>query len=200
MYIVRIDGIGSSSVTADSAERAAEVFIRSRPTLEPGDYRVVVRGDDAELMPETVLPVSIRRTIAVGADDAPVLTMLLAEIEHSRNAHPRPMASAHEAWGVLAEEFAELQAEIMAKEADQDLDAMASEAIDIACACVRFVLEVCQRSRADAAPVYVDPPKEAQEAARAALAAREAAPKSKRGGLDTKEAGEQALRRRPGEA
>ena len=253
MYLVHVDGIGSASIAADSAERAVEVFARSWVSITPGDYRASVRSDDGEVE----LPLSVRRTIEVGERDAGAIARLIEEIDHSRRVHPNPMANAHHALGVIMEEFDELKAEIYAKEEDQDPTAMADEAIDIACACIRFVEEVCEgmersdvgnfirgdrvmvngaphmeghttgsvkivhdgpaygimfdgatevhkwyvgdelmrdgMERGDAAPVYVDPPKEAQEAARAALAARETAPKSKRGGLDTKEAGEQGI-------
>lgn len=190
MYLVHVDGIGSASIAADSAERAVEVFARSWVSITPGDYRASVRSDDGEVE----LPLSVRRTIEVGERDAGAIARLIEEIDHSRRVHPNPMANAHHALGVILEEFDELKAEIYAKEEDQDPCAMADEAIDIACACIRFVEEVCEgRERGDVAPVYVDPPKEAQEAARAALAARESAPKSKRGGLDTKEAGEQGI-------
>ena len=52
-----------------------------------------------------------------------------------------PFASAHEALGVILEEFEELKAEIFKKEKDRSRTAMMLEAMQIAAVAIRFVVD-----------------------------------------------------------
>ncbi len=51
--------------------------------------------------------------------------------------------SAHEGYGVLAEEFRELERHVFTKQGDRDLAAMRTEAIQIAATALRIAAEVC---------------------------------------------------------
>ena len=48
--------------------------------------------------------------------------------------------NAHEGWGVLREEYLELEAEIMKK--NRDIDLMRKEAIHVAAMALRFIIDV----------------------------------------------------------
>lgn len=137
---IRIDGFDHFApmrVTADSPERGVEMYLRSYPHAA-GRFIATVKMDDG-----TIVPVTVRKTIEVGTVDADAMLSLSAVIDRSRVSHPAGMRSAHEGLGVLMEEFDELKAEIYRKEAERDMEAMASEALDVACAAIRFVEEVC---------------------------------------------------------
>jgi head-tail adaptor len=57
------------------------------------------------------------------------------------------MNSAHEGYGVLAEEVDELWAHVKTQQSKRDLDAMRKEAVQVAAMAVRFVVDVCNESR-----------------------------------------------------
>lgn len=58
-----------------------------------------------------------------------------------------PFNSAHEAYGILAEEFIELQAHVFTNQKRRDLAAMRKEAIQVAAMAIRFAAEVCDEER-----------------------------------------------------
>lgn len=58
-----------------------------------------------------------------------------------------PMNSAHEGYGVLREEFCELERWVFMKQHMRDLAEMKKEAIQIAAMAVRFAVEVCNEER-----------------------------------------------------
>ncbi len=51
--------------------------------------------------------------------------------------------SAHEGYGVIAEEFIELQEWVFEKQATRNLGLMRKEAIQLAAMAIRFAVEVC---------------------------------------------------------
>lgn len=51
--------------------------------------------------------------------------------------------SAHEGYGVLADEFRELERHVFTKQGDRDLAATRTEAIQIAATALRIAAEVC---------------------------------------------------------
>lgn len=55
--------------------------------------------------------------------------------------------SAHEGYGVLAEEFAELIEHVFTKQENRDLAAMRKEAIQVAAVALRFAAELCDEER-----------------------------------------------------
>lgn len=55
----------------------------------------------------------------------------------------QPYNSAHEGYGVIAEEFRELEQHVFAKQGERDLAAMRKEAIQLAACALRFATEVC---------------------------------------------------------
>lgn len=73
-----------------------------------------------------------------------------AELRKAKAAYPRLSASAHEAYGKLAEEFRELETWVFTKEKNRDAPAMRKEAIQVAAMALRFVTDICDAGRADA--------------------------------------------------
>lgn len=63
------------------------------------------------------------------------------EVERARSNYPR-FASAHEGWGVLREEYKELEAEIMKK--DMDRASMRKEAIQVGAMAIRIIQDCCE--------------------------------------------------------
>lgn len=70
------------------------------------------------------------------------LELLLAKLNH-----PHPWHSAHEGFAILLEEVDELKAHVWARQDERDLRAMRTEALQVAAAAMRFVLDVCDRER-----------------------------------------------------
>jgi len=58
-----------------------------------------------------------------------------------------PFNSAHEGYGIIAEEFHELQEHVFTNQRKRDLAAMRGEAIQLAAMAVRFASEVCDDER-----------------------------------------------------
>lgn len=83
-------------------------------------------------------------------------TQVFADVAHElsrASAKFAPMNSAHEGYGVIAEEFDELWDEVKAKTANtdrsgqRDVAAMRKEAIQVAAMAIRFVMDVCDGGR-----------------------------------------------------
>ncbi len=55
--------------------------------------------------------------------------------------------SAHEGYGVLAEEFRELEAHVFTNQRRRDLGEMRLEAIQVAAMAMRFAIEICNEER-----------------------------------------------------
>ena len=64
------------------------------------------------------------------------------EVETAQQNWP-PFNSAHEAYGVLAEEVDELWEHVKTNQKRRDLPAMKKEAIQVAAMAIRFAIEVC---------------------------------------------------------
>ena len=75
-----------------------------------------------------------------------VLIEVSIEVENAEANWPA-MNSAHEAYGVLAEEFHELQEHVFTNQKKRDLDAMRMEAIQVAAMAIRFVRDICDGNR-----------------------------------------------------
>jgi NTP pyrophosphatase (non-canonical NTP hydrolase) len=58
-----------------------------------------------------------------------------------------PMNSAHEAYAVLLEEVDELWEHVKTNQKKRDLEAMRTEAIQVAAMAVRFVRDICDGNR-----------------------------------------------------
>ena len=56
--------------------------------------------------------------------------------------HPS-MRSAHEGYGILKEEFRELEDEVFKRQGGRDIEAMRAEAIQVAAMAIRFVADIC---------------------------------------------------------
>lgn len=83
-----------------------------------------------------------RRKIHNAANVAAVLEMVRRELASATAKFP-PMNSAHEGYGILAEEVDELWDEIKAKQGERRLDNLRAEAVQVAAMAVRFILDVC---------------------------------------------------------
>lgn len=75
-----------------------------------------------------------------------ILAQIAAEVRQAEAKWP-PMNSAHEAYGVLTEEYRELEAHVFTNQKRRDLDAMRAEAIQVAAMAVRFVRDICDGGR-----------------------------------------------------
>ena len=69
---------------------------------------------------------------------------ILAELARARAKFPRPQASAHEGYAVLAEEVDELWDEVKGNHPERNAR-MRAEAIQVAAMALRFIEEVCDR-------------------------------------------------------
>lgn len=58
-----------------------------------------------------------------------------------------PMNSAHEGYGVLAEEFDELFTHVKTRQKLRDIDEMRKEAIQVAAMAIRFAVDICNETR-----------------------------------------------------
>lgn len=54
------------------------------------------------------------------------------------------MASPHEGFGIMYEEFVELQAHIFAKAGKRNTEEMRKEAVQVAAMAVRFIIDICE--------------------------------------------------------
>lgn len=61
--------------------------------------------------------------------------------------HWPPFNSAHEGYGILAEEVDELWDHVKTKQQNRDIEAMKKEAIQIAAVAMRFVIDICNEER-----------------------------------------------------
>jgi hypothetical protein len=64
------------------------------------------------------------------------------EARRARTKYPT-LHSAHEGYGILVEEFRELEQHVFAKQGERDLAAMRTEAIRVAATALRIAAEVC---------------------------------------------------------
>lgn len=74
---------------------------------------------------------------------------LLDEVDvelHKAMTNWPPFNSAHEGYGVLAEEFDELWSHVKTNQKRRDIQAMRKEAIQVAAMAMRFALEVCDET------------------------------------------------------
>lgn len=75
-----------------------------------------------------------------------IFSDLHAEVFSAMEAWPA-MNSAHEGFGVLAEEVDELWEHVRTKQKNRDLAAMRKEALQVAAMAIRFAAEVCGEER-----------------------------------------------------
>jgi hypothetical protein len=61
--------------------------------------------------------------------------------------HWPPMNSAHEGYGVLAEEFRELETIVFQKQKNRNLEDLRKEAKQVAAMAIRFMIEICNEER-----------------------------------------------------
>lgn len=71
---------------------------------------------------------------------------VIAEAERAAKLWP-PFNSAHEGFATLHEEFDELKAHVWTNQKKRNLDAMRTEAIQVAAMAVRFVNDICDGER-----------------------------------------------------
>ena len=78
------------------------------------------------------------------------LALAMQDVEDELNAamaHWPPMNSAHEGYGVLAEEFRELETIVFQKQKARNLEDMRKEAKQVAAMAIRFMVEICNEER-----------------------------------------------------
>lgn len=73
-----------------------------------------------------------------------ISAMCLISEEHARAVDKfGRFHNAHEGWGVIREEYLELEDEIRKKQVDYDIDKMRHEAIQLGAMALRFIVDVC---------------------------------------------------------
>ena len=71
------------------------------------------------------------------------IALRMIEEEHNRAVKKfGSFHNTHEGWGVIREEYLELEAEIMKKQKNYDLDKMRKEAIQLGAMALRFIVDV----------------------------------------------------------
>src|SRR5262245_44523169 len=76
-----------------------------------------------------------------GEDPKPdFLDLVEAELSKAQQKHPTPIHNAHEAYGVIAEEFAEFFDEVRAQKHDKEK--MLKELVQVAAMCYRAVVDL----------------------------------------------------------
>jgi hypothetical protein len=98
--------------------------------------RIVATDWPEEIEPFVDEPASLNDVLAAVADE-----VVKAE------ANWPPMNSAHEAYGVLTEEYRELESHVFTNQKRRDLAAMRAEAVQVAAMAVRFIRDVCDGGR-----------------------------------------------------
>jgi len=69
-----------------------------------------------------------------------------SELDNAMKNWP-PMNSAHEGYGVIAEEFRELEAIVFQKQKNRNLEDLRKEAKQVAAMAIRFMIEICNEER-----------------------------------------------------
>lgn len=77
--------------------------------------------------------------------DGIIAAEVLEELDRARAKHPRPFASPHEGYAIIAEEVDELWEQVRKKERKHDLPHMRHELIQIAAMCLRFIEDVIDK-------------------------------------------------------
>lgn len=73
-----------------------------------------------------------------------IMALRLVSEEYDRAiAEFKRFNNAHEGWGVIREEYLELEDEIRKKQKDYDIDQMRREATQLAAMAIRFMVDVC---------------------------------------------------------
>lgn len=67
---------------------------------------------------------------------------ILLEVKRAKNLFPNNFVNQHEAYGVLTEEYKELETEIFKNQKNYDLDNQRKEATQLAAMCVRLITEL----------------------------------------------------------
>ncbi len=82
-----------------------------------------------------------------GATTPDVLREVGAELGRAMKNWPKPFHNAHEGYGIIAEEWRELENHVFTNQKARDLPGMRMEAIQLAAMALRFVIEVCDGGR-----------------------------------------------------
>ncbi len=121
----------------------------------PDAYAIACEGcpqlrDGSRDMPSTIalggVPGSPVRHEPLPPSLLGTLAEVFREVKDAEAKWP-PMNSAHEAYGVLTEEYRELEQHVFTNQKRRDIAAMRAEAIQVAAMAVRFVRDVCDGGR-----------------------------------------------------
>jgi hypothetical protein len=82
------------------------------------------------------------KRFAAFSNNSPVMTEIGNEVLVAEEQYA-PLNSAHEAYGVLTEEYRELEEHIFMKESKRDVPAMRKEAVQLAAMAIRFIRDIC---------------------------------------------------------
>jgi hypothetical protein len=82
----------------------------------------------------------VQDRLITAADDAH------AEASRAASTWP-PLNSAHEGYGVLAEEFRELEGEVFKRQGERSIAKMRAEAVQLAAVALRFIADICDGDR-----------------------------------------------------
>ena len=133
---VHDDGHGGWAVRYKTADGPQEVLC--------GYYH---RGQDAALRIAAALNAA-RRAVAATIPLPVAVLDAAAELRRAQDRYP-PMHSAHEGWGVIREEYLELEEALRMRQGDPERPArVRAEAIQVAAMCLRLVADVCDDEEA----------------------------------------------------
>lgn len=146
------DAIGGPDREEAWAKAQADLAAQSRTIAQRGAQRRVQASQWPPLRHMTAaeradFEMTMELMLQVPPDLLPLLELVGQEVASAESKWPA-MNSAHEAYGVLAEEFRELETHVFTKQSRRNVEEMRKEAIQVAAMAIRFVRDITDGGRA----------------------------------------------------